>query len=375
MTEVAYAGAGGTAYTGAALLRSLAHGVTLWSPRGQGTADLLQRRTITSAGYVNGKFDVKAVERPAELVQAADLIFVAIPAHAQKTVFDALLPHLEDWHTVVIGGGPLGGGGLHLQRRLAEAGKRTKVALTNGPIIGGRRISGTECATAPYRTMVTVAGIPGTDSGAVIAKLEEVYGKRFRLTPSGNAFELALSSINGVVHAAQVIGNITRIEEAEMWCGYRYTTDSIGRLTEALDADRVAVAKGFGFDLPGVVRHFDPSGKTRTAQEAIQPISFRRTYRNGPRRIDTRYIEEEIPYSLYAIEELGRKVGVLTPMISNMINIFNATRAKDYRKLNDFAGEIGLATASAEEFAQLWKTGFTPERQAATQQETEKADG
>ena len=43
-----------------------------------------QRRTITSAGYVNGKFDVKAVERPAELVQAADLIFVAIPAHAQK---------------------------------------------------------------------------------------------------------------------------------------------------------------------------------------------------------------------------------------------------------------------------------------------------
>lgn len=358
MTEVAIAGAGGSAYTGAVLLRSLGHGVTLWSPRGQSTKDLLEGRRITASGYVNGEFDVKAVESPADLAKSADLVIAAIPAHAQKTVFAQLLPYLEDRHTVIIGGAPLGGGGLHLQRRLRELGKSTKVALTNGPVIGGRRVTGTEAATAPFRTMVTVAGIPATDTHAVIATLEQVYGKRFRPTPGNSAFELALSIINGVVHAAQVIGNITRIEEAESWCGYRYTTESIGNLTEALDADRVAVAKAFGFDLPGVVRHFDPSGKARSAYEAIHPIRYRRTFKAGPRRIETRYIEEEIPYNLCVLEALGRMVGVPTPMISNIITIYNATRGKDYRKLNDFAAEMGLGTLSPDGFAEQWKTGL-----------------
>ena len=258
----------------------------------------------------------------------------------------------------MIGGGPMGGGALHLQHLLLKAGKRTKVALTNGPIIGGRRVSGTEAATAPYRKMVTVAGMPATDTDEVIATLAQIYGPRFRKSPSNSALELALSTVNGVVHAAQIIGNITRVEEGERWCGYRYTTESIGNLTEALDADRVAVGKGFGFDLPGVISYFDPSGRARTAQQAIQPMRFQRTFKAGPRHILTRYIEEEIPYSLYVVEQLGKKVGVATPVITHMITLFNATRRKDYRALNDFADEMGLTTSTAEQFAELWRTGF-----------------
>ncbi len=358
MTEVAYAGAGGAAYTGTALLGSLGHGVTMWSPGGEKTEAFRRGEKLTASGYINGTFDVKVAESAADLAAAADLILLAVPAYAQKPVIDRLLPHLADRHTIVISGGPASGGALYLAKVLADAGKTAKVGLMGGPMIGGRRVSPTETATAPFRTMAPIAGIPFSDTDAIIATLEEVYGKRFRKPASGNAFEIAISTINGVVHAPQALLNITRIEEAEAWCGYRYTTESVGILTEAIDADRVAIAKALGYDLPGVVRHFDPSGKAQSAYEIIHATRLKRTFKAGPRNINTRYIEEELPYNLCVLEAVGAKLGVPTPMITNMINIYNATRRKDYRAMNVFDDELGLRAKPIEEIVALWKNGF-----------------
>ena len=358
MAEIAFAGAGGVGFTGAALARSLGHGVTLWGPGGEGMDGILAGRKITASGYINGEFDVKGVEHPQALAKSADVIFLAVAAYHQKLVIEQLVPFLEDRHTVLCVGANLGGGALYLSKKLFEAGKNTKVAVMNGPMIAGRRTSDTECGTAPFRSSVLLTGLPYTDTEAIIATLEALYGERYRKPASGNALEVALGALNGVVHAAKALTNITRIEEGLPWCDYRYTTESVSNLTEALDVDRVAVAKGLGFDLVGAVRHFDPSGKARTVQEAMQPVTYQRTFKPGPVSIDTRYIEEELPYSLYVVEVLGQKVGVPTPMITSIIDIFNATRGKDYRTLHDMAEETGLYSLDAPETLELWKNGY-----------------
>ena len=357
MVEVAFAGAGGVGFAGAARRAASARRDPVGAGR-RGHGRHPRRQEDRRSGYVNGEFAVKGVEYPQALARSANVIFLAVAAFHQKLVIEQLVPFLEDRQTVLCVGANLGGGGLYLSRLLAEAGKNTRVAVMGGPMIAGRRLSDTECGTAPVRSSVLLTGLPWTDTDEIIATLEPIYGKRYRKPASGSALEVALGALNGVVHAAKALTNITRIEEGLPWCDYRYTTGSVSNLTEALDADRVAVAKGFGFDLPGVVRHFDPSGKTRTAQEAIQPISFRRTYRNGPRRIDTRYIEEELPYSLYVVEVLGRKVGVPTPLITSIIDILDATRGKDYRTMHDMADETGLHDLDVPQTLELWKTGY-----------------
>src|SRR5690606_8413767 len=156
---------------------------------------------------------------------------------------------------------------------------------------------------APFRSSVQVTGLPYTDTDEIISTLEAIYGKRFRKPASNSALEVAFSALNGVVHSVKALTNITRIEAGRPWCDYRYTTESVSNLTAAVDRDRVAVAKAYGFDLPDVVRHFDPSGKARTVQEAMQPITYQRSFKPGPVEIGTRYIEEELPYCLYVVEE------------------------------------------------------------------------
>ncbi len=358
MAEVAFAGAGGVGFTGAALARSLGHGVTMWAPGAEGLDAILAGKPIVASGYINGEFDVKGVEHPKALAESADVIWLAVSAYYQKLVIEQFVPFLEDRHTVLCIGGNLGAGGLYLTKKLGEAGKKTKVAVMNGPMIAGRRLSYTECGTAPFRSSVMLSGLPNSDTDAIIATLEPIYGKRYRKPASGSALEVALAALNGVVHAAKALTNLTRIEEGLPWCDYKYTTESVSNLTEALDEDRVAVARALGFDLPTAAKHFDPSGKAKTVQEAMQPVTYQRTFKPGPLTIDTRYIEEELPYSLYVVEVLGRKVGVPTPMITTIIDVFNATRRKDYRTMHDMADETGLHTLSVEETLELWKTGY-----------------
>lgn len=332
--------------------------MTLWGPGGEGMDGILAGKGIVASGYINGEFDVKGVEHPQALARSADVIFLAVAAFHQKLVIEQLVPFLEDRHTVLCVGANLGGGGLYLSKLLAKAGKATRVAVMNGPMIAGRRLSDTECGTAPFRSSVLLTGLPWTDTDEIIATLEPIYGERYRKPASGSALEVALSALNGVVHAAKALTNITRIEEGQAWCDYRYTTQSVSNLTEALDADRVAVAKALGFDLPDAARHFDPSGKARTVQEAMQPVTYQRSFKPGPVTIDTRYIEEELPYSLYVVEVLGRKTGVPTPLISSIIDILNATRGKDYRTMHDMADETGLLELDVPQTLELWKTGY-----------------
>ncbi len=360
MADVAFAGAGEAAFTGAALLRSLGHGATIWAPpnAGQGLDAVLAGSPITISGALEGTYDVRGVRDPAALAASADVIYLAVSAYYQKAVIEALAPHLEDRHLVLCFGANLGGGALYLDRLLADAGRKTRIAVMNGPMIGGRRTSDTECVTAPYRKSVLLNGLPGSDTASIVADLEAIYGRRFRTLGSGNALEVALTALNGVVHVVKALTNITRIEEGLPWCDYRYTTESVSNLTEAADEDRIAVGRAYGFELTGAVRWFDPSGRAKTVQEAMQPIRLHRTFKPGPTNIETRYLEEELPYSFYVVEQLGRKAGVATPMITNLINLLNATRRRDYRKMHDMAAATGLDELDVEGTLALWRDGF-----------------
>jgi opine dehydrogenase len=348
MTKVAIAGAGAVGFTSACLLRMLGNDVVLWSPSGRGTMGLRERNKITTTGSVNGTFEVDFVEDPLLLCQAARLVMIAIPAYGQKSVFEQLVPHLTDEHTVLVTGGQMSMGVLYLSKLLREAGKKTLIALINGPMTMGRKLGPNDAVQVPPKKMARISAIPADQTQRAIEVVSEAFGDRFK--GYGSVLEVAFMAMGGIVHSALVMGNITRMEEGEEWCGYYYTTESISRLTHALDADRIAVAKGFDIDTPNAPATFTAGQQPdATVREVLHPLAYERTFRNGPRKVEHRYIEEEVPYNLVTLERLGRIAGVETPTVSRVIDIYNIMRDRDYRTKNTMAEALGLDRMDRDE--------------------------
>lgn len=357
MTKVAIAGAGNVAFTGACLLRHLGNDVTLWSPSGRGTVEVMKGTPITTSGSLNGTYDVAAVASPKELCESADLIMTAIPAFGHMSVFKQLLPYLTDDHSILITGGQLGYGALYLDRLLAEAGLKTQLGMIHGPITMGRKLGQSECVQVPFKTAAWTSAANPDDTEGLIARWSEAFGARFRA--GENLLGVGLRAMGGIVHPALTMGNVTRIEFAEDWCGYGYTTASISNLTEALDKDRLTLAAAAGLDLPDLVTMFakgDP--RKKTAQDALQPLTYERTFRNGPKSITTRYIEEEVPYHIVTIEQLAAKAGIPTPHLTPVIDVYCMMRNKDYRDVNAMSEALGIADMSFDDVLALWRAGY-----------------
>lgn len=357
MTQVAIAGAGAVGFTSACLLRLLGNDVTLWSPSGRGTAGLKDNNKITTTGSVNGTFEVDFVEDPKLLCERARLVMIAIPAYGQKSVFEQLVPHLTDDHTVLVTGGQMSLGVLYLSRLLKDAGKTSVIALINGPMTMGRKLGPNDAVQVPPKKMARISAIPASATDQAIAVVSEAFGERFKGYPS--TLEVGFMAMGGIVHSALVLGNITRLEEGEEWCGYYYTTESISRLTHALDADRMAVARAYGIDSPNAASIFTAGQRPdATIREVLHPLTYERTFRNGPRKVEHRYIEEEVPYNLVTVERLGKIAGVETPTMSRIIDIYGIMRDRDYRTKNTMADALGIDAMSREEILSLFENGY-----------------
>ena len=356
MALVAIAGSGAVAFTCACHLASIGHQAMVWAPSGNGTAGMGDEVEITSRGHLNGQFPVKVAHNPETLAAASDLVLVAVPAFGQKMVIDTLLPHLRDGQTVVLMSAQMSLERPYLAKAVAASGKSIRVAGLHGPMTRGRRISPTEYAQVAPNRRSFIAAVPVADTAAVIETMQAIFGNYFHAAPHG--LEVAFNGIAGVFHSALALANLTRMESGEEWCGYRHTTDSIGNLAEALDAERVAVARALDIGVPDLLTYIGAPAKGRTVPEIFRPLAYEEYTRNGPREVEHRYIEEEIPFNLVTIETLGAKTGVPTPLISNLITLFGALRRRDYRQRNSMAAALDVAGRTAPELIALYRDGF-----------------
>jgi opine dehydrogenase len=98
--RVGIAGTGAIALASAAWLRQAGHGVTLWSPGGQG-AEALRTQPLEAGGVQPCTVTVEVADDAAQLCHAADVLLLALPVNGHKQVMDALLPSLRDGQTVI----------------------------------------------------------------------------------------------------------------------------------------------------------------------------------------------------------------------------------------------------------------------------------
>lgn len=305
---------------------------------------------------------------PGEAVDGSELVLVAVPAYGQETMARVLGPHLRPDQVVVLLPGSFGGA-LAFLKALREALRET--GPRDVPVIA-------ECSSFVFACKkdgddgvwirgakhdLPVAAIPAGETQRVAAALADFYS----LKPVDNVLFTSLNNINHVAHPAQVLMNAGRIESmgGDWSFDHEGFTPAVGRVTEAVDAERLAVVERLGLEpvslLDWYIRLYGHQGvKGDNLYEATHNSPIWGPAR-APNSLEHRYLTEDLPYGLAPIAELGHALGVPTPVMDSVITLASAALGRDLRREGRTLEHVGLAGLDRDAMIRLCETGAVRE--------------
>lgn len=321
--RVAVLGAGAGGLSCAVDLTQRGHTVRLWN-RNQATMQPFLTGVIGHIGVLGaGSVTVDAVTTNlASALDGADMAIVCLPALAHDAVFTDLA-RLGCAAPVVLNPGHTGGA-LHLRQvfaargvplpPVAELSTLTYVARRQGGLV---RVTG----RAGY---VRCGALPG--GGEAAAGVADLFdGVTSQVS---DVLASSLANVNLVLHPP---GAILAAAWTEATAG-AFTfyvdamTEGVGRVIDALDAERRAVAARFGHDLPPLAAEMALIGtvppeivRSGTAA-AIRAGEPNRPLR-APDSLAHRYYREDFPYAVRPFQALARIAGVPVPLADALATV------------------------------------------------------
>jgi opine dehydrogenase len=355
--RVAILGAGSIAYGNAALLASRGHQPVLWSPSGKSGKALAEGQLLVASGALTGEFSVAVAASISEAIEGADAVLLALPAYGHRMAIDAAAPCLTSGQTVLISS-HTSFSGLYMAKKIAARGLDVPVVVWGTTATAGRRTDDTNVRVSTVRAKVDIATIPVAKSDAGLKICQDIFGDRF--TQRQDALAISLSNLNPQNHLGIALCNFTRMEKGETWGQSEYLTHSVGRLIEALDAERLVIAEAAGYSVRTVREHYQYSYNVEPGPigEIAQAMAARGGGAKGPTTIDTRYVLEDAPFGLFPTVLLGKVTGHPAKLHQAGLDIFSALYARDFAAENDLLGELGIETMSLSHLKALVSEGW-----------------
>lgn len=319
--------------------------------------------TIAEQGGINAEGDISGFGPIAysghdidEALQDAELIYVVGPAYSTEPFGEAVAGKLGAGQTVIVSPSSCGG---------ALAFKRAA-----GLALHDESIRIAETSTLHYAVRVTepgrihvflklkagnlLAALPGRHTSDILELIADVYPS---MEPAESVLQTSLQNANPIIHPAVTLSNAARIEltGGDFLFYEEGVSDSVGRLIEALDKERIAIGKELGISIL-------PDPEIGMRQGYMLEANYGSGYRKAPGflgigaqpQLDHRYLNEDVGYGLVFMSKLGQQIGVATPGIDAIINIASIVMARDYRAEALRTPEsLGIADRSTEELATL----------------------
>lgn len=355
--SIAVLGAGHGGYAMSADLVLRGYDVRLYSRTDAALAPIRERGGIQLDGVAGEGFaePVLTTTDIQEAVSGADLVMTVVPTTALNSYAERLAPVLEDGQPVFINPGHTGGG-LYFVAELRRNGYRGDVRTCEvSTLTYGCRIQ--EPGTVKVLRVVPrlpFAAFPGKHAEELHALVQELYPS---VDLRRNVLETGFSNLNAVEHPPQALLNVGWLEQTQgdYYFYYEGTSPGVGRVIDAVDAERRAVARAMGVETKPFVQTFFEAGYTTahalevgTAYQALQESEPNRWVK-GPKSLDHRYVHEDAGHGLVAWASWGDLVGVDTPTMDSLIHIGSVVNGRDYFRDGLTLERMGLGDVRGEE--------------------------
>ena len=129
-------------------------------------------------------------------------------------------------------------------------------------------------------------------------------------------------------------------------------TPSTCNLIEAMDQERVAVARAYGVNTPDVFKWLEDAydRRDKTLADRLQ-ASASTHYRDSPapNSLEHRFLSGDVPYTIVPISCLGAVANVPTPVIDAVITVSSALTRCDFRAEGRNLKNLGIESKSVRE--------------------------
>ena len=300
----------------------------------------------------------------APIVDGADLIIVAAPSVAHEYLANSLTSHLADGQRVLLNPGHTGGS-LHFAHLLRSAGCKAKIKLCETVTLTYicRMPAPARVEIYPRTTHLRCAAFPAKETRELVPEIQKVYPN---VVAAENVLETGFSNINAIMHPAGMLGNAGWIENTggNFYYYREGITAAIAAWIEKVDDERLEIVRQLGLKAIRFVDIFyqagltsDEARKSGSILRAINESAPNRTIK-APATLDHRYLKEDVAFGLLPMAEIGRLVGVKTPVIDALITLASVINQIDYRSEGLTLEKMGLAGMTAHGLTKVVQDGF-----------------
>lgn len=316
---------------------------------------IAERGGITALGEMTGFAPIAyAGHDIARVVPGADLVIAVGPAYSTAPFATACRGLLEPDAVAVVCPSSCAGALVF----------KEALGLVDGDVVVA------ETSTLPYAVRLTgpgeitvfnrlkggyyVAALPRSETQRVFDLLRTVHRE---IAMADSVLQTTLQNSNPVIHPAVSLCNAALIERThgDFLFYEEGVTDGVGRVIEAVDRERVAIAEALGVS----VRR-DPEIGIEQGYQVIDDYSAGYSQAPGFAGIkaqpclDHRYFNEDAGYGLVFLTDLARQIGVPTPTMDAVLRLSSVVTGRDYEtEQARTMASLGLADWSVEQLREL----------------------
>jgi opine dehydrogenase len=340
------AGAGGAA--AAAELANAGHEVALWN-RSPATLKPFQRiGGIEYAGVLGQGIahPRRITDDLAVALKDTEAVVCTLPTFAHAAVAAGLAQSgMKPGVPVILNPGHTGGA-LEFRRVLAAAGDgRSPIAEFSTLTYVARKLEPQRVTVTGRAKQVRAAALPGGERALAVAR--ELFACA---SPVRDVLAADLSNVNMVLHPPGAVLGAAWIEAkaGEFTFYVEGMTPGVARVMQALDAERRAVARAFGHELPNLIEEMRLIGTVEAGVENVDDFAAAITGGEANRRIKApgslahRYYLEDFGHGLLPFMVFATIAGVAVPVAESLFTLAVALTGTDYRKGGRTAEAMGI---------------------------------
>jgi opine dehydrogenase len=361
--KIAVLGGGNGSFAAAADFALQGHGVSLWRRDAAAVAAHRAHDSRILVRDAKGSHDVQlalVTDHIAEAVRDAELILCPAPAFAQHDIAARLAPHLRDGQVVFLP--PATFGSMIFAKAARDAGNRAAVSFAETGTLPWltRKHGPFEVAITIRARRLPVGVFPLTRAGGAL----DVIGRAFSgvTEPCGDALSAALMNAGPIIHPPLIVMNAGPIEHFERWDIHKEGTQAaIRRVTDALDAERIAVREALGYGAPHfpLAHHYAKEGEEwMYGRGSHDRLTDSGDWRERIVLTEHRYMREDLRLGLSFLVSVARLAGVETPLATAFLAIGGAICGEDFAAGGRTLASLGLGNLDREGLQSLLREGF-----------------